>query len=155
MLQLWILSSQYIGGKDPKYVFYNSIVSNDTLLTVRNQPVNYTFSCTYRAAYLVNNAVFSQRYASSTLVRSSHVPMEEPLHSNPMTCSVFTKPFAFSRVATVYVNNGSLGTFSSQLSMNVFTVSVQEHFSPTVVFKDLTTINLILTMEITYLNLTL
>ena len=61
MLQLLILSSQYIGGKDPKYVFYNSIVSNDTLLTVRNQPVNYTFSCTYRAAYLVNNAVFSQR----------------------------------------------------------------------------------------------
>uniref|UniRef100_A0A8K9Y0Y2 Tectorin beta n=1 Tax=Oncorhynchus mykiss TaxID=8022 RepID=A0A8K9Y0Y2_ONCMY len=79
--------AEYIGGKDPKYVFYNSIVSNDTSLTVRNQPVNYTFSCTYRAAYLVNNAVFSQR------------------------------------VATVFVNNGSLGTFSSQLSMNVFTVS--------------------------------
>ncbi|KAG8008765.1 Beta-tectorin [Nibea albiflora] len=52
-----------------------------------NQPVNYTFSCMYRAAYLVNNAVFSQR------------------------------------VATVYVNNGSLGTFRSQLSMNVFTNS--------------------------------
>ncbi|KAG7492476.1 hypothetical protein MATL_G00014990 [Megalops atlanticus] len=52
--------SEYIGGKDPKYVFYNSIVSNDTSLTVRNQPVNYTFSCIYRAAYLVNNAVFSQ-----------------------------------------------------------------------------------------------
>lgn len=48
-------------GKDPKYIFYNSIVSNDTSLTVRNQPVNYTFSCMYRAAYLVNNAVFSQR----------------------------------------------------------------------------------------------
>ncbi|XP_029568394.1 beta-tectorin isoform X1 [Salmo trutta] len=79
--------AEYIGGKDPKYVFYNSIVSNDTSLTVRNQPVNYTFSCTYRAAYLVNNAVFSQR------------------------------------VATVFVNNGSLGTFSSQLSMNVFTNS--------------------------------
>lgn len=45
------------------------------------------------------------------------------VHSNPMTCSVFTKPSAFSRVATVYVNNGSLGTFRSQLSMNVFTVS--------------------------------
>ncbi|XP_029485503.1 beta-tectorin isoform X1 [Oncorhynchus nerka] len=89
--------AEYIGGKDPKYVFYNSIVSNDTSLTVRNQPVNYTFSCTYRAAYLVNNAVFSQ--------------------------SVFTKPFASSRVATVFVNNGSLGTFSSQLSMNVFTNS--------------------------------
>ncbi|TMS22295.1 Beta-tectorin [Larimichthys crocea] len=59
--------------------------------------VNYTFSCMYRAAYLVNNAVFSQ--------------------------SVFTKPSAFSRVATVYVNNGSLGTFRSQLSMNVFTNS--------------------------------
>lgn len=52
---------QYQPGKDPKHIFYNSIVSNDTSLTVRNQPVNYTFSCTYRAAYLVNNAVFSQR----------------------------------------------------------------------------------------------
>ncbi|KAM9715630.1 beta-tectorin isoform 1-T1 [Menidia menidia] len=89
--------SEYMPGKDPKYVFHNSILSNDTLLTVRNQPVNYTFSCMYRAAYLVNNAVFSQ--------------------------SVFTKPSAFSRVATVYVNNGSLGTFRSQLSMNVFTNS--------------------------------
>ncbi|XP_036072917.1 beta-tectorin isoform X2 [Oryzias melastigma] len=79
--------SEYMPGKDPKYIFYNSIVSNDTSLTVRNQPVNYTFSCMYRAAYLVNNAVFSQR------------------------------------VATVYVNNGSLGTFRSQLSMNVFTNS--------------------------------
>uniref|UniRef100_A0A3B4AMH0 ZP domain-containing protein n=1 Tax=Periophthalmus magnuspinnatus TaxID=409849 RepID=A0A3B4AMH0_9GOBI len=79
--------SEYIPGKDPKYIFYNSIVSNDTTLTVRNQPVNYTFSCMYRAAYLVNNAVFSQR------------------------------------VATVYVNNGSIGTFRSQLSMNVFTNS--------------------------------
>lgn len=54
-------SPQYMPGKDPKYIFYNSIVSNDTSLTVRNQPVNYTFSCLYRAAYLVNNAVFSQR----------------------------------------------------------------------------------------------
>uniref|UniRef100_A0A3Q3E243 Tectorin beta n=1 Tax=Labrus bergylta TaxID=56723 RepID=A0A3Q3E243_9LABR len=78
--------SEYIPGKDPRYIFYNSIVSNDTSLTVRNQPVNYTFSCIYRAAYLVNNAVFSQ-------------------------------------VATVYVNNGSLGTFRSQLSMSVFTNS--------------------------------
>uniref|UniRef100_A0A673J9U2 Beta-tectorin-like n=1 Tax=Sinocyclocheilus rhinocerous TaxID=307959 RepID=A0A673J9U2_9TELE len=74
-------------SKDPRYIFYNSIVSNDSSLTVRNQPVNYTFSCTYKAAYLVNNAVFSQR------------------------------------VATVYVNNGSLGSFKSQLSMNVFTNS--------------------------------
>uniref|UniRef100_A0A8C9SE01 Tectorin beta n=1 Tax=Scleropages formosus TaxID=113540 RepID=A0A8C9SE01_SCLFO len=71
----------------PKYVFHNYIISNDTSLTVRNQPVNYSFSCTYRAAYLVNNAVFSQR------------------------------------VATVYVNNGSIGSFKSQLSMNVFTNS--------------------------------
>lgn len=54
-------SPQYMPGKDPKYIFINSIVSNDTLLTVRHQPVNYTFSCVYRAAYLVNHAVFSQR----------------------------------------------------------------------------------------------
>lgn len=56
-----VLLIKYMPGKDAKYVFYNSIVSNDTSLTVRNQPVNYTFSCVYRAAYLVNNAVFSQR----------------------------------------------------------------------------------------------
>nr|XP_015202922.1 PREDICTED: beta-tectorin [Lepisosteus oculatus] len=79
--------SEYLGGKDPKYVFYNSIVSNDTSLMVRNQPVNYSFSCTYKASYLVSNAIFSQR------------------------------------VATVYVNNGSIGSFKSQLSMNVFTNS--------------------------------
>lgn len=54
-------SPQYMPGKDPKYIFLNSIVSNDTLLTIRHQPVNYTFSCVYRAAYLVNHAVFSQR----------------------------------------------------------------------------------------------
>ncbi|XP_028649278.2 beta-tectorin [Erpetoichthys calabaricus] len=79
--------SEFLGGKDPKYVFYNSIVSNDTLLTIRNQPVNYSFSCIYKASYLVSNAVFSQR------------------------------------VATIYVNNGSVGSFRSQLSMNVFTNS--------------------------------
>nr|XP_057934222.1 beta-tectorin isoform X1 [Doryrhamphus excisus]XP_057934224.1 beta-tectorin isoform X1 [Doryrhamphus excisus] len=77
--------SEYIPGKDAKYVFSNSVVSNDTSLTLRNQPVNYTFSCVYRAFYVVNNAVFSQR------------------------------------VATVYVNNGTSGTFMSQLSLGVFT----------------------------------
>ncbi|XP_077406113.1 beta-tectorin isoform X1 [Vanacampus margaritifer] len=77
--------SEYIPGKDARYVFFNSVVSNDTLLTLRNQPVNYTFSCVYRATYLVNNAVFSQR------------------------------------VATVYVSNGTSGSFMSQLSMGVFT----------------------------------
>ncbi|XP_058841279.1 beta-tectorin [Acipenser ruthenus] len=79
--------SEYVGGKEPKYIFYNSIVSNDTSLTIRNQPVNYSFSCSYKASYLVNSAVFSQR------------------------------------VATVYINNGSVGSFRSQLSMNVFTNS--------------------------------
>ncbi|XP_066549585.1 beta-tectorin isoform X2 [Amia ocellicauda] len=79
--------SEFLSGKDPRYVFYNSIISNDTSLTVRNQPVNYSFSCTYKASYLVNSAIFSQR------------------------------------VATVYINNGSIGSFKSQLSMNVFTNS--------------------------------
>ncbi|XP_061121112.1 beta-tectorin [Syngnathus typhle] len=77
--------SEYIPGKDARYIFLNWVVSNDTSLTLRNQPVNYTFSCVYRATYLVNNAVFSQR------------------------------------VATVYVSNGTLGSFMSQLSMGVFT----------------------------------
>ncbi|XP_075896614.1 beta-tectorin [Nelusetta ayraudi] len=80
-------TAEFLPGKDPKYIFSNSIVSNDSSLTLRNQPVNFTFSCLYRAAYLLNNAIFSQR------------------------------------VATVYVNNGSSGTFKSQLAMNVFTNS--------------------------------
>lgn len=64
MSSFFVNDPQYVPGKDPKYIFYNSVVSNDTQLTVRNQPVNYTFSCTYRAAYLVNNAIFSQRLAA-------------------------------------------------------------------------------------------
>ncbi|XP_028332328.1 beta-tectorin isoform X2 [Gouania willdenowi] len=79
--------AEYSAGKDPKYTFSNAIVSNDTLLTVRNQPLNFTFSCSYRAVHLLHSAIFSQR------------------------------------VATVYVNNGSVGTFRSQLSMNVFSNS--------------------------------
>lgn len=123
-------SPQYMPGKDPKYIFFNSIVSNDTLLTVRHQPVNYTFSCVYRAAYLVNHAVFSQRSASVEGASCPLRPQQTCVRSNPMSCSVFTKPSASSRVATVYVNNGSLGTFKSQLSMNVFTVSSRGGAAP-------------------------
>lgn len=59
-MRLFLLQ-QFLPGKDPKYIFSNSIVSNDSSLTLRNQPVNFTFSCLYRAAYLLNNAIFSQR----------------------------------------------------------------------------------------------
>lgn len=47
--------------KNPVYHFYNSIVSNDSTVIVKSQPVNYSFTCTYNANYLVNQAAFDQR----------------------------------------------------------------------------------------------
>ncbi|XP_039337711.1 beta-tectorin isoform X4 [Mauremys reevesii] len=79
--------------KNPIYHFYNSIVSNDSSVIVKSQPVNYSFTCTYHANYLVNQAAFDQ----------SH-----------------TKFSQFSRVATVHVKNGSSGSFESQLSLNFY-----------------------------------
>lgn len=111
-----VLPGQYIPGKDARYVFFNSVVSNDTSLTLRNQPVNYTFSCVYRATYLVNNAVFSQR--------SVNTPRPDP-RGKKVVRGLKMSSF-FSRVATVYVSNGTLGSFKSQLSMGVFTVSLRE-----------------------------
>lgn len=48
--------------KNPMYHFYNSIISNDSSVIVKSQPVNYSFTCTYNANYLVNQAAFDQRY---------------------------------------------------------------------------------------------
>lgn len=67
-LMPWGLSTAYISlsrhpqFKNPVYHFYNSIVSNDSSVIVKSQPVNYSFTCTYNANYLVNQAAFDQRY---------------------------------------------------------------------------------------------
>ncbi|XP_043911775.1 beta-tectorin [Protopterus annectens] len=78
---------EVIHRKKPIYRFYNSIVSNDSTVAVRNQPVNFTFSCAYQADYTISNSVFDQK------------------------------------VATIYLKNGSLGTFESQLSLNFYSNS--------------------------------
>ncbi|XP_060097663.1 beta-tectorin isoform X1 [Heteronotia binoei] len=80
--------------KSSIYHFYNSITSNDSSVIVKSQPVNYSFTCTYHANYLVNHAAFDQ----------SHM--------------IFSASF---RVATVHVKNGSSGSFESQLSLNFYT----------------------------------
>ncbi|XP_077311171.1 beta-tectorin isoform X1 [Lithobates pipiens] len=79
--------------KNPIYHFYNSIVSNDSTLIVKNQPVNYSFTCTYQSNYLVSHAAFDQS---------------------------LTYFFPTSRVATVHVKNGSSGSFETQLSLNFY-----------------------------------
>uniref|UniRef100_A0A8C6IM08 Beta-tectorin n=1 Tax=Mus spicilegus TaxID=10103 RepID=A0A8C6IM08_MUSSI len=81
--------------KPPIYHFYSHIVSNDSTVIVKNQPVNYSFSCTYHSTYLVNQAAFDQ--------------------------SPYAKFSPLFRVATVHVKNGSMGTFESQLSLNFYT----------------------------------
>uniref|UniRef100_A0A8D2ICW7 Beta-tectorin n=1 Tax=Urocitellus parryii TaxID=9999 RepID=A0A8D2ICW7_UROPR len=81
--------------KPPIYHFYSHIVSNDSTVVIKNQPVNYSFSCTYHSTYLVNQAAFDQ--------------------------SPYAKFSPLFRVATVHVKNGSMGTFESQLSLNFYT----------------------------------
>ncbi|NWY61792.1 TECTB protein, partial [Chionis minor] len=97
--------------KNPVYHFYNSIVSNDSSVIVKSQPVNYSFTCTYNANYLVNQAAFDQRYVlfwerASPRLRH-HISLIQKL------CYVL-------RVATVHVKNGSSGSFESQLSLNFY-----------------------------------
>lgn len=84
---------------------------------------------TTRSAALIKRLIWSTTPCLAkgrpcyTDVKSSRCRFHGACAFWPLTCSVFTKPSASSRVATVYVNNGSLGSFKSQLSMNVFTVS--------------------------------
>ncbi|NXN20027.1 TECTB protein, partial [Indicator maculatus] len=97
--------------KNPVYHFYNSIVSNDTSIIVKSQPVNYSFTCSYNANYLVNQAAFDQRYAlfwdCVSLLLQHHA-------------SLILKFCSVPRVATVHVKNGSSGSFESQLSLNFY-----------------------------------
>ncbi|CAJ0925451.1 unnamed protein product, partial [Ranitomeya imitator] len=68
--------------KNPIYHFYNSIVSNDSTLIVKSQPVNYTFTCTYQSNYLVSHAAFDQRVATVHVKNGSSGSFESTLSLN-------------------------------------------------------------------------
>nr|XP_008112955.1 PREDICTED: beta-tectorin [Anolis carolinensis] len=68
--------------KSPVYNFYNSIVSNDSSVIVKSQPVNYSFTCTYHANYLVNHAAFDQRVATVHVKNGSTGSFESQLSLN-------------------------------------------------------------------------
>uniref|UniRef100_A0A3P8SB75 Tectorin beta n=1 Tax=Amphiprion percula TaxID=161767 RepID=A0A3P8SB75_AMPPE len=74
--------SEYMPGKDPKYIFYNSIVSNDTSLTVRNQPVNYTFSSPLqdwrqkKCIYILQNSKFLYAKDAPYVIDTSEIGSE-------------------------------------------------------------------------------
>nr|XP_033796230.1 beta-tectorin [Geotrypetes seraphini] len=68
--------------KNPVYHFHNSIVSNDSTLIVKNQPVNYSFTCSYSANYLLNHAAFDQRVAIVHVKNGSSGSFESQLSLN-------------------------------------------------------------------------
>ncbi|KAH0623749.1 hypothetical protein JD844_006846 [Phrynosoma platyrhinos] len=75
--------------KSPVYHFYNSIVSNDSSVIVKSQPVNYSFTCTYHANYLVNHAAFDQRVATVHVKNGSAGSFESQLSLNFYSVSTF------------------------------------------------------------------
>ncbi|RMC11389.1 hypothetical protein DUI87_11508 [Hirundo rustica rustica] len=83
--------------KNPVYHFYNSIVSNDSSVIVKSQPVNYSFTCTYNANYLVNQAAFDQRVATVHVKNGSSGSFESQLslnfYSNAKFSSIKEAPF--------------------------------------------------------------
>uniref|UniRef100_A0A669PS42 Tectorin beta n=1 Tax=Phasianus colchicus TaxID=9054 RepID=A0A669PS42_PHACC len=83
--------------KNPVYHFYNSIVSNDSTVIVKSQPVNYSFTCTYNANYLVNQAAFDQRVATVHVKNGSSGSFESQLslnfYSNAKFSSIKEAPF--------------------------------------------------------------
>uniref|UniRef100_A0ACB8F9U5 Uncharacterized protein n=1 Tax=Sphaerodactylus townsendi TaxID=933632 RepID=A0ACB8F9U5_9SAUR len=76
--------------KSSIYHFYNSITSNDTSVIVKSQPVNYSFTCTYHANYLVNHAAFDQRVATVHVKNGSSGSFESQLSLNFYTNAKFT-----------------------------------------------------------------
>ncbi|XP_005996340.1 beta-tectorin [Latimeria chalumnae] len=91
--------SEYTEQKTPMYTFFNSIVSNDTTLTVRNQPVNYSFTCTYGAAYRLSTVSFHQNVATVFVRNGSTASFQSQVSLNFYTNSKFlftkTPPFVF------------------------------------------------------------
>ncbi|XP_011357626.1 beta-tectorin [Pteropus vampyrus] len=76
--------------KPPIYHFYSHIVSNDSTVIVKNQPVNYSFSCTYHSTYLVNQAAFDQRVATVHVKNGSMGTFESQLSLNFYTNAKFS-----------------------------------------------------------------
>ncbi|XP_054839891.1 beta-tectorin [Eublepharis macularius] len=76
--------------KSSIYHFYNSITSNDSSVIVKSQPVNYSFTCTYHANYLVNHAAFDQRVATVHVKNGSSGSFESQLSLNFYTNAKFT-----------------------------------------------------------------
>ncbi|MBZ3880505.1 Beta-tectorin, partial [Sciurus carolinensis] len=76
--------------KPPIYHFYSHIVSNDSTVVVKNQPVNYSFSCTYHSTYLVNQAAFDQRVATVHVKNGSMGTFESQLSLNFYTNAKFS-----------------------------------------------------------------
>ncbi|XP_011898291.1 PREDICTED: beta-tectorin isoform X4 [Cercocebus atys] len=76
--------------KPPIYHFYNHIISNDSTVIVKNQPVNYSFSCTYHSTYLVNQAAFDQRVATVHVKNGSMGTFESQLSLNFYTNAKFS-----------------------------------------------------------------
>uniref|UniRef100_A0A4W2G0E5 Tectorin beta n=1 Tax=Bos indicus x Bos taurus TaxID=30522 RepID=A0A4W2G0E5_BOBOX len=76
--------------KPPIYHFYSHIVSNDSTVIVKNQPVNYSFSCTYHSTYLVDQAAFDQRVATVHVKNGSMGTFESQLSLNFYTNAKFS-----------------------------------------------------------------
>ncbi|XP_058045095.1 beta-tectorin [Ahaetulla prasina] len=75
------LLSQICHPKTNHTVEHNQI-SNDSTVIVKSQPVNYSFTCTYQANYLVNHAAFDQRVATVHVKNGSTGSFESQLSLN-------------------------------------------------------------------------
>ncbi|KAJ1140383.1 hypothetical protein NDU88_006736 [Pleurodeles waltl] len=92
--------------KNPIYHFHNSIVSNDSTLIVKNQPVNYSFTCTYHSNYLVNTAAFDQRVATVHVKNGSSGSFESQLSLNFYS----NAKFATQKEAPFVVETSDIGS---------------------------------------------
>ncbi|KAG8548552.1 hypothetical protein GDO81_024984 [Engystomops pustulosus] len=92
--------------KNPIYHFYNSIVSNDSTLIVKSQPVNYTFTCTYQSNYLVSHAAFDQRVATVHVKNGSSGSFESTLSLN----FYFNAKFSTQKEAPFVVETSDIGS---------------------------------------------
>ncbi|XP_068111458.1 beta-tectorin [Hyperolius riggenbachi] len=92
--------------KNPIYHFYNSIVSNDSTLIVKSQPVNYSFTCTYQSNYLVSHAAFDQRVATVHVKNGSSGSFETQLSLNFYA----NAKFSTQKEAPFIVETSDIGT---------------------------------------------
>eukprot|EP00079_Xenopus_tropicalis_P031953 XP_017945724.1 PREDICTED: beta-tectorin [Xenopus tropicalis] len=92
--------------KNPIYHFYNSIVSNDSTLIVKSQPVNYSFTCTYQSNYLVSHGAFDQRVATVHVKNGSSGSFESQLSLNFYSNAKFSS----QKEAPFVVETSDIGT---------------------------------------------